>query len=67
MPRDLHGQDPVLGYTHGNDPVRGSTQTLTKDKRQAGLVLAGLAVASGDTGADEFAAILEMIGIKTLH
>jgi hypothetical protein len=63
MARDLHGQDPVLGYSHGNDPVTGSTQIAPDVDRQAGLVLCGMAITAG-VEEEEIEEILLMVGVK---
>jgi hypothetical protein len=70
MPRDLHGQDPVLGYSHGNDPVTGSTTTEASDARKAGIVLTGLALNEVDGDAErvdrgELDDLMQMIGLKS--
>jgi hypothetical protein len=62
MARDLHGQDPVLGYTRGQD-VQGNTQAEPTDARRAGLVLCGMAITEG-VEQDELEELLLMIGVK---
>lgn len=63
MPRDLHGQDPVLGYSKGQD-VKGNTQTEPDDSRKAGLVLCGMAIAQ-DVENEELEELLLMVGVKS--
>lgn len=66
MPRDYHGIDPVLGYSHGNDPVRGNTQTESTPRRRAGIALCWQAIKAGaDEDRDTVKAILQMIGLET--
>lgn len=64
MPRDLHGQDPVLGYSHGNDPVTGSTQAIHRDQRGAGINMSSAAIEIG-ASRDDLAVVLEALGIRT--
>lgn len=61
MPRDLHGQDPVLGFRHGNDPVTGSTQVEESLAERAGRTLRRLA-REHEIPDDELAEILAMVG-----
>lgn len=62
MARDLHGQDPVLGYSKGAD-VHGNTQAEPTDSRKAGIVLCGMAITEG-VEQDELEELLLMVGVK---
>lgn len=63
MPRDLHGQDPVLGYSHGNDPVVGKTTPEEDSMRRAGVILCGMAITE-EIKRDELEELLLMVGVK---
>lgn len=63
MPRDLHGQDPVLGYSSGGD-ITGNTQIEATDSRKAGLVLCGMAI-DREVEKDEVNELLLMVGVKS--
>lgn len=62
MPRDLHGLDPVLGYSKNKD-IQGVTSVEPTDTRKASVMLADMAITSagGDVAQVDREELLELI------